>query len=88
MNSPTKVLRLNPRSSIVAEEYPAEWPFVRLGGSESGEFSNGINKGKGSYGSGCRFVNIVDVFRGFEISPDTLERVEVSAAEIERYRFD
>jgi type I restriction enzyme, S subunit len=84
----SKILKLNSKSIIIAGKYPDDWDFVPLGSEESGILSNGVNKDKEDYGYGTLFVNISDIFRGFNISPKELDRVFVSDKEIESYQLE
>jgi len=83
-----KPLKLNPYSRVVAAEYPIDWARMQLGDPLSGDFSNGINKEKESYGEGTLFVNILDVFREFQIDPERLKRVQISEEEVKNYELE
>lgn len=63
---------------------PKEWEVKRLG--EAGEFKNGLNKDKESFGYGTPFVNIIDAFPEV-INMATLGRVNVNNSEKETYRL-
>lgn len=49
---------------------PSEWDVFELG--KLFEFKNGINAGKESYGSGVRFINIMEVIYNDFITPDLI----------------
>ncbi len=52
------------------EWLPKEWEIKKLG--ELYEFKNGVNAGKEAYGTGVKFVNVMDVFRNTYISHDNI----------------
>ncbi len=61
---------------------PPDWVFKRM--NEIGEFKNGLNKSKESFGKGKKFVNISDAYSD-ELDIDSLERVDVNEKEIKEY---
>ena len=63
---------------------PKEWEVKEL--SSLGEFKNGINKDKNSFGFGTLFVNISDAYPE-HLTPSTLGRVNVSTIERETYKL-
>jgi type I restriction enzyme S subunit len=63
---------------------PKEWEEVQLG--QVGEFKNGINKDKNSFGFGTLFVNIGDAYIE-ALDCSTLNRVKVIPSEIHDYEL-
>jgi type I restriction enzyme S subunit len=62
---------------------PNEWELSNLG--KLFEFKNGINAGKNAYGSGIKFVNVMDVFGNTFISHEIiLGSVSISEKQIEK----
>jgi type I restriction enzyme S subunit len=63
---------------------PKEWEVKRL--EEIGDFKNGINKDKESFGNGCLFVNIIDAYYD-KLIFDRLGRVNANNVEINNYQL-
>ena len=67
-------------------EVPAHWAVTRLRRVADGGLINGLFKTKDSYGRGAPLVNVFDVYqRDSQIQPETLDRVETTSAELEKY---
>ena len=58
-------------------------PFVQL--KSVATIRPGVNKPKEAMGSGVRYVTVKDLYDGTSIRPESLPRVELSQAEIERF---
>ena len=58
------------RKSLFGVEIPNEWKVINLG--ELFDFKNGINAGKESYGSGVKFINVMEVIYNDFITPDLI----------------
>jgi type I restriction enzyme M protein len=67
----------------VAVDKTSDHQVVQLG-DICDDFMNGVNFGKEQVGRGVRFVNVKDVFSNGFIECDGLERVELTAHEIEK----
>jgi type I restriction enzyme, S subunit len=68
-------------------DVPAHWAVTRLRRVADGGLINGLFKTRDSYGQGVPLVNVFDVYqRDFQIQPETLERVQATSAEMEKYR--
>ncbi|MBK9480890.1 MAG: hypothetical protein IPO02_02660 [Bacteroidetes bacterium] len=50
--------------------------------SQLGEFKNGANYPKGSYGTGDKIVNVKDLFKGRYIPVDDLDELKSDALKI------
>jgi type I restriction enzyme S subunit len=67
-------------------DVPAHWAVTRLRRVADGGLINGLFKTKDSYGRGAPLVNVFDVYqRDSQIQPETLDRVETTSAEMEKY---
>lgn len=65
-------------------EIPSEWDVFELG--ELFEFKNGINAGKESYGSGVKFINVMEVIYHDFIFPEMIPgSVQISDEQKELY---
>ncbi len=64
---------------------PENWNAYVL--SELGEFKNGINKDKSSFGFGVPFVNLMDVFGKSSIADNSFSLVDASEKEQELYNL-
>lgn len=64
---------------------PKEWEFVALG--DVGDFKNGVNKDKQSFGFGTQFVNIIDAYPE-KLIVENLGRVNINKNEIDIYSLD
>ncbi len=74
----------NPEKSFLCTEIPIEWDIFKLG--ELFEFKNGINAGKESYGSGVKFINVMEVIYHDFITPDLITgTVQISDEQKELY---
>jgi type I restriction enzyme S subunit len=62
---------------------PSHWQIVSLG--RLGYFRNGINKGRESFGSGCKFVTVNNLYGEGFIDISDLGRVEISDDELRIY---
>jgi len=63
---------------------PKEWEVVRLG--DVGEFKNGVNKDKNSFGFGTLFVNIIDAYDEI-LDCSKLGRVNINENEKREYEL-
>lgn len=63
---------------------PKDWEVKRLG--EFGEFKNGLNKDKDSYGHGTPFVNIIDAYPE-KLDVSSLGLVDTNSIEREIYKL-
>ncbi|WP_394142096.1 restriction endonuclease subunit S [Vibrio chagasii] len=70
-------------SGLISRGLSAEPGFQKL--SDLGEFKNGLNKDKDSFGSGTPFVNLDDVFASNIIDNVPEGLVECSQSDIENY---
>ncbi|WP_052638529.1 restriction endonuclease subunit S, partial [Kamptonema sp. PCC 6506] len=68
----------------IGSEFP-DWEEKRL--DELGEFKNGFNADKSSFGDGVEFVNLMDIFGKSEIKKIPLERVQISSKQVEQYKI-
>jgi type I restriction enzyme S subunit len=67
-------------------DVPAHWEVTRLRRIADGGLINGLFKTRDSYGQGAPLVNVFDVYQSdFQIQPETLDRVHVTSAEMEKY---
>lgn len=65
-------------------EIPSDWEEKKLG--ELLDFKNGINAGKSSYGSGVRFINVMEIIYNDSITPDKIPgKIQVSSAQKQQY---
>ncbi|WP_299253796.1 restriction endonuclease subunit S [uncultured Lacinutrix sp.] len=64
---------------------PKDWEVEELG--SIGEFKNGVNKDKESFGSGTPFVNISDAYPEV-LNTSNLSKVEVTSLEKSIYKLD
>ncbi len=71
---------------LVSYSLSDEPGFYKL--SELGDFKNGLNKDKDSFGSGTPFVNLDDVFAKDEIDTTPEGLVECSKSDIENYSLN
>ena len=62
-----------------------DWQEKSLG--ELGEFKNGFNADKQSFGSGIEFVNLMDIFGKNEITKTFFERVQIPQKQLEQYKI-
>lgn len=63
---------------------PSEWDVIKLGNLF--DFKNGINAGKESYGSGVKFINVMEVIYNDYITPDLIPgTVQISDEQKELY---
>jgi len=62
-----------------------DWQEKSLG--ELGEFKNGFNADKQSFGSGIEFINLMDIFGKNEITKTLLERVQIPQKQLEQYKI-
>lgn len=63
---------------------PSEWDVIKLG--KLFDFKNGINAGKESYGSGVKFINVMEVIYNDYITPDLIPgTVQISDEQKELY---
>lgn len=69
--------------NLVSYQLSADSDYTSL--SEIGEFKNGINKGKDSFGKGNYFVNLDDVFSTNVLSIPPKGLVKCSKSELENY---
>ena len=51
-------------------EFDSEWKMIKLG--ELLEFKNGINASKDQYGSGVKFINVLDILNNDFITHDKI----------------
>ncbi|TXF89324.1 hypothetical protein FUA23_11305 [Neolewinella aurantiaca] len=65
---------------------PVDWELVSLGNLMV--FKNGINASKERYGSGVKFINVLDILSNAPITYDSIiGKVQVSNSEVESYKI-
>ena len=67
---------MNKHNSLIApklrfEEFTAQWQYVKLGNYLT--FKNGINADKEAYGSGYKFINVLDIINNDYITHDLIQ---------------
>lgn len=74
----------NLKKSFIDTEIPREWDVFELG--KLFEFKNGINAGKESYGTGVKFINVMEVIYHDFITSDIIPgTVQISVEQKELY---
>lgn len=64
---------------------PIDWKLLPLG--KLFDFKNGVNADKTAYGSGVKFINVMEVFGGNEISYNSIKgKVQLSKDQINIYK--
>lgn len=77
----TKTKKIKPFYEV---KIPSDWEEKKLG--ELFDFKNGINAGKSSYGSGVRFINVMEIIYNDSITPDKIPgKIQVSSAQKQQY---
>jgi type I restriction enzyme, S subunit len=66
---------------------PKDWNFGQLADFYAIPARNGLYKPSGHYGRGALMIHMPQMFRGLTVDASDAARVEVSAAELERYRL-
>ena len=64
---------------------PEDWKLVTLG--DKFEFKNGINSDRSSYGSGIKFINVMEVINNSVITySDISGTVNITSSQFEAYK--
>jgi type I restriction enzyme S subunit len=80
-------VRLKPSGVEWLGDVPEHWEVTRLKNLLCGPLVNGLFKKKDDYGFGVPLVNVADLYNDdYMVHPSSLERVNASNDEIDRYR--